>query len=121
MKIKRIIFSDVDGIICFFLDKRENLEIRKSILEVVENDNIIFVLNIGNLLFLKMFKMVYELKVKYIIAVNGLVIFDIESKEYLYELELSFDIVFVVLDIIKKYDEFVCFFGKNGYYMVISN
>uniref|UniRef100_UPI003D2D6D77 HAD hydrolase family protein n=1 Tax=Mycoplasmopsis bovis TaxID=28903 RepID=UPI003D2D6D77 len=40
---------------------------------------------------------------------------------YLYESELSSEIVDKVLKIIKKYDESACFFGKNGYYMVTIN
>lgn len=68
MKIKRIIFSDVDGTICSFPDKRENPETRKSILEAVENDNITLVLNTGNPPLPKMLKMAHELKAKYIIA-----------------------------------------------------
>ncbi|MCE6057406.1 HAD family hydrolase [Mycoplasmopsis agalactiae] len=121
MKIKRIIFSDVDGTICSFPDKKENPETRKSILEAVENDNITLVLNTGNPPLPKMLKMAHELKAKYIIAANGSAILDVESKEYLYESELSSDIVSAVLGIIKKYDESACFFGKNGYYMVTSN
>nr|WP_307914687.1 HAD hydrolase family protein [Mycoplasmopsis bovis] len=52
---------------------------------------------------------------------NGSAILDVEKNEYLYESELSSEIVDKVLKIIKKYDESACFFGKNGYYMVTSN
>lgn len=71
-------------------------------------------LNTGNPPLPKMLKMAHELKAKYIIAANGSAILDIESKEYLYESELSSDIVSAVLDIIKKYDESACFFGKTA-------
>nr|WP_307929492.1 HAD hydrolase family protein [Mycoplasmopsis bovis] len=121
MKIKRIVFSDVDGTICSFPDKKENPETRKSILEAIENDNITFVLNTGNPSLPKILKMANELNAKYLVAANGSAILDVEKNEYLYESELSSEIVDKVLKIIKKYDESACFFGKNGYYMVTSN
>ncbi|AXJ68773.1 HAD family hydrolase [Mycoplasmopsis bovis] len=121
MKIKRIVFSDVDGTICSFPDKKENPETRKSILEAIENENITFVLNTGNPPLPKILKMANELNAKYLVAANGSAILDVEKNEYLYESELSSEIVDKVLKIIKKYDESACFFGKNGYYMVTSN
>ncbi len=68
MKIKRIVFSDVDGTICSFPDKKENPETRKSILEAIENDNITFVLNTGNPPLPKILKMANELNAKYLVA-----------------------------------------------------
>nr|WP_307926674.1 HAD hydrolase family protein [Mycoplasmopsis bovis] len=122
MKIKRIVFSDVDGTICSFPDKKENPETRKSILEAIENENMTFVLNTGNPPLPKILKMANELNAKYLVALLMALLSLMLKKMNIYtESELSSEIVDKVLKIIKKYDESACFFGKNGYYMVTSN
>ncbi|WP_029513130.1 Cof-type HAD-IIB family hydrolase [Mycoplasmopsis primatum] len=121
MKIKRIIFSDVDGTIHTYPDKKSMPDTKVDILNAVNNDNVKFVLNTGNPLLPKLISMAKELNSEYIICANGAAIYDVKNEHYIYESKFEPKTVVKIFDIIKNANQTSCFFGKLGYHLVTND
>ncbi|ADE19737.1 Cof-type HAD-IIB family hydrolase [Mycoplasma crocodyli] len=113
---KWAIFSDVDGTIYGFPDKKLLPEVKSKISEL-KVKNIPFVINTGNAPFKKIQKLADELHSRYIVCASGAVIYDNLTKEYLHIEYIDKKIAQRVFDVANKHSFALYYFGINQYYM----
>ncbi|VEU75584.1 HAD superfamily hydrolase Cof [Mycoplasmopsis maculosa] len=117
MKIKRIVFSDLDGTVYGYPDKNINPNVIKSVNDAIKNDDITFILNTGNPPLDKVKKIANELNASYIIFSGGSVIYDNKIKEIAHVDEIPLEIVKKVIKLLENNIAEVIVFAKNNYYI----
>lgn len=117
MKIKRIVFSDLDGTVYGYPNKNINPNVIKSVNDAIKNDDITFILNTGNPPLDKVKKIANELNASYIIFSGGSVIYDNKIKEIAHVDEIPLEIVKKVIKLLENNIAEVIVFAKNNYYI----
>lgn len=113
---KWAVFSDVDGTIYGFPDKKLLEKNKNKILEL-ERKNIPFVINTGNGPFQKIQRLADTLKTRYIICGAGSAIYDNLEKKFIHVEYIDQEHAKQIFDIANKNNISLYYFGINQYYL----